>query len=325
MKLVRLDSIFDVKYGTDLELNKLENCYNGIRFVSRNRNMNGIVAHVKRIKGLKPNPAHSISVPLGSDSVLYAHYQDKEYYSGRDLAYLTPKEGILLTREQMFYYCLVLRKNRLKYNYGRQVNTSLSSLMIPSIDDIPYFISDIKIPNISTYFNAATSDYLALDYSMFRKFKLFPKYFKIESGTYYEKNEYGMGKVALISSSDRNNGVKDMTNLKPTFEGNCITIGKVSCSAFYQLHSFCATSDCNVLIPEKDFNMDIYSGLFIATVLNKESPKWNYGRQIRVNDCQELEIYLPANKLGEPDLEYMANYIKSLKYSIFLESIKTRG
>jgi len=321
MKLVRLDSIFNVNYGTDLELNKLELSNNGIRFVSRNRNLNGIVAHVKKVGGITPNPSHSISVPLGSSSVLYAHYQDKEYYSGRDLAYLTPLKHIKLSEQQMFYYCLVLRKNRIKYNYGRQVNTTLSSLMVPAIEEIPKYVEFIKIPNVTQYIESANNRNVILDYSIFKKFKLYPDYFDMETGTYYEKGERGEGDTPLISSTDKNNGATEFTDLVPTFKGNCLTIGKVSCSTFYQARPFCATSDCTVLIPKEDFKIDVFSGLFIASVINKlESPKWNYGRQIRLNDCQELEIFLPSNKDGKPDLIFMRNYMKTLRYSKMLNT-----
>lgn len=321
MKLVRLDSIFEVKYGTDLELNKLEISNNGIRYVSRNRNLNGIVAHVKKVEGVIPNPAHSISVPLGSSSVLYAHYQDMEYYSGRDLAYLTPLDGIKLTKQQMFYYCLVLRKNRIKYNYGRQVNTTLPSLMVPAIDEIPKYVESINIPNVNQYIESVNSRKVVLDYSKFKKFKLYPDYFDMETGMYYEKSERGKGNTPLISSTDKNNGTTELTSLEPTFKGNCITIGKVSCSTFYQARPFCATSDCTVLIPKKSFKLDVFSGLFIASVINKESPKWNYGRQIRLNDCQELEVFLPSNKHGEPDLKFMRKYMKTLRYSKMLNTM----
>ena len=324
MKLVRLDTIFSVNYGTDLELNKLEKSDTGIRFVSRNRNLNGVVAHVKKISNIKPNPAHSISVPLGSSSVLFAHYQDKEYYSGRDLGYLKPLDDINLSESQMFFYCLVLRKNRVKYNYGRQANTTLSSLMIPSIDEIPSYINDYKIPSINKYLESCSDEQSKLDFARFRKFRLYPDFFNMEAGTYYEKSFRGIGKTPLISSTDRNNGVTEYINLEPTFPSNCLTIGKVSCSTFYQAAPFCATSDCTILKPQKGFNLDIYSGLFIAAIISLEKPKWNYGRQIRLNDCQELEVYLPATQNGKPDLEYMSNYIRTLKYSSFLEAINKK-
>lgn len=320
MKLVRLDSIFDVNYGTDLELNKLELSNDGIRFVSRNRNLNGIVAHVKKVEGITPNPSHSISVPLGSSSVLYAHFQDKEYYSGRDLAYLTPLKNIKLTVQQMFYYCLVLRRNRIKYNYGRQVNTTLPSLMVPAIEEIPKYVESIKIPNVEQYIESANKRNVILNYSKFKKFRLYPDYFDMETGMYYEKSERGVGSTPLISSTDRNNGISEYTDLTPTFKGNCLTIGKVSCSTFYQAHPFCATSDCTVLIPNKGFKMDVFSGLFIASIINKsEFPKWNYGRQIRLNDCQELEVFLPSDSKGDPDLIFMRNYMKTLRYSKIID------
>ena len=63
------------------------------------------------------------------------------------------------------------------------------------------------------------------------------------------------------------------------------------------------------------FDMNKYIGLFIATIINREGFKWNYGRQIRLNNCYNLEIDLPVDDDGKPNFSYMEEYIKSLKFS----------
>ena len=45
---VRLDSLFEVVYGSNLEFNKLEKSEGGVNFVSRTNNNNGISGKVKR-------------------------------------------------------------------------------------------------------------------------------------------------------------------------------------------------------------------------------------------------------------------------------------
>lgn len=106
------------------------------------------------------------------------------------------------------------------------------------------------------------------------------------------------------------------TNLQAKFV-NCLTIGKIGISTYYQSLPFVASSDVTILIPKRDsFNQ--YHGLFITTLLSREKYKWSYGRQIRLNDCQKLTIKLPTTSQGDPDWEFMENYIKSLPYSASL-------
>lgn len=76
MKLVRLDSLFDVKYGHSLELNRLVQTdkTDGIAFVSRKSGDNGIDCYVEKIQGVEPNPAGDLTCALGG-SVLSTFYK----------------------------------------------------------------------------------------------------------------------------------------------------------------------------------------------------------------------------------------------------------
>ena len=159
-------------------------------------------------------------------------------------------------------------------------------------------------------------------------------------GKFHSSSEYDNGHTPYLSASNENNGVADKINITPEFTGNCITTGKVGCTAFYQPKDFCATSDVNILKPKFECNEQI--GLFITTVINKsENYKWSYGRQCRVGDSKNIAIKLPIeyelnndgsfkfdnknNKIPKidstykyskegyiPDFKFMEDYIKSL-------------
>ena len=122
-KLTPLKELFTPVYGVNLELVNVEECekkdLNSIRFVSRTELNNGISAYVKSMVEVPPNPAHTISVAV-SGSVLSSFYQDKEYYSGRDLYYLLPNKK--MSKEEMIFYALCIKANKYKYNYGRAAN-----------------------------------------------------------------------------------------------------------------------------------------------------------------------------------------------------------
>lgn len=131
-ELVTVSTLFDVKYGVNLELVNLDECShddnNAIYFVSRTDNNNGVSAIVKMMADVEPNPPHTISV-AGGGSVLSSFYQPLPYYSGRDLYFLLPKQEFSVL--EMLFYAYCIRLNKYKYNYGRQANRTLKDLLIP--------------------------------------------------------------------------------------------------------------------------------------------------------------------------------------------------
>ncbi len=133
MKLVKLSDIFEVKYGVNLELNAMKIDLSGINFVSRTARNNGVSAKVARIKGVDPIEAGVLTC-AGGGSVLETFVQPEEFYSGRDLYYLRPREP--LTLEQKLFCCMAIKANKYRYNYGRQANRTLKDIRIPDPTDV---------------------------------------------------------------------------------------------------------------------------------------------------------------------------------------------
>lgn len=136
-ELVPLDSVFDVIYGSNLELNALTKDAKGIKFVSRTSRNNGVSARVDRVPGVAPIPGGVLSV-AGGGSVLETFLQKEPFYSGRDLFYLRPR--ITLSDEELLFYALCIRANAFKYSYGRQANRTLRDLPIPASNLIPAWV-----------------------------------------------------------------------------------------------------------------------------------------------------------------------------------------
>jgi hypothetical protein len=124
-----------------------------IFFVSRTENNNGVSAIVKKMDEVEPNRAHTLSV-AGGGSVLSTFYHPYEYYSGRDIYILTPKEP--KTREEMLFYAYCIQLNKYKYNYGRQANKTLKDLLIPENPPAEY------LEAIAPVFNGISSDLLKI-------------------------------------------------------------------------------------------------------------------------------------------------------------------
>lgn len=141
MKLVKVSKLFEVVYGVNLELNKmiLEDGPEAINFVSRTANNNGVSAKVKKIDGLEPTESGVLTV-AGGGSVLETFLQPEPFYSGRDLYYLRTK--VELTVEQKLFYCMCIRANKYRFNYGRQANRTLKDLLIPDVSEIPNWVGE---------------------------------------------------------------------------------------------------------------------------------------------------------------------------------------
>jgi hypothetical protein len=148
MKLVRVSDLFEVRYGVNLELNKLEIDSEGINFVSRTALNNGVSAKVKKIPEVEPIEAGVLTV-AGGGSVLETFVQPEPFYSGRDLYYLKPL--VPMSIDEKLHYCMCIRANKYRYNYGRQANRTLRDIMIPAVESIPKWVHSTMADVVSNW------------------------------------------------------------------------------------------------------------------------------------------------------------------------------
>ena len=120
--MVEVQDYFEVKYGNSLALSDLRKDETGFNYVSRTSKNNGVSAKIKKISNIDPIPAKTISVSV-SGSVMESFLQLEEYYTGYHILILYPK--IYLNKKQLLYYCMCLRANKYKFNFGRQANKTL--------------------------------------------------------------------------------------------------------------------------------------------------------------------------------------------------------
>lgn len=314
MELTLIHNLFDIEYGVNFELVNLEQCEkddpNSINFVSRTEKDNGISAFVLKMNDINPNPPHTISV-AGGGSVLSSFYQDEPYYSGRDIYVLLPK--VKMTTLEMLFYAFCLTKNKYRYNYGRQANKTLRNIQVPS--KIPDDFKDINLKKINTLKRESIlNDNFYLNKNNWKNFDL-NSLFNItgsQTTSILELEEYGNGKYPYVTTQATNNGVEGFYNFNSE-EGNILTVDSAVlgyCS--YQPENFSASDHVEKLIPK--FRMNKYIAMFLVTILNEEQYRYNYGRKCSQARMKQIKIKLPA-KNGQPNFDFMENYIKSLSYS----------
>lgn len=308
--MIKISDLFEVVYGCNLELSRLDESEDGIPFVSRTSKNNGISAYVKPID-IKPNPAHTLSV-AGGGSVLETFYQANEFYSGRDLFYLKPK--VEMSPETMIYYAVCIKANKFKYSYGRQANKTLGELKIPSLKDLPSWISNKKICKVEIL-ESNNEDLKTANWKSYIIENLFDV-FRSKNGVYLSDIEDDNGIYPIVSSSKENNGISTYTNVIPTVTNvPCLTIahdGSVG-EVFYQSEPFHAAPTITILSPKNKEKFTVNFALFIATLLRYEGKtKYNYARKWSLDKVKYTKIKLPSDG-NNIDYDFIERYMNGLK------------
>ena len=352
----KISSLFTIYNGKGITKEEIEENEGDFTVVQSGEENNGVLGKISRSYCETMNYTFSDKPCLTvarSGSAGFVSFQINGCVVG-DSAKILLLEDSIATVNRYIFLQTVLSANRFKYDYGRKVtkekymndiiklpvvHNQNGSIFIdptkkysdkgyvPDWQFMEEYIKSLHYKPLSTQNKINQTSPLNID--TWKEFKI-PNLFNVCAGTYYSKDEYEKGCTPYVSASDVNNGIGEMIDLHPDFNGNKITIGKIGATAYYQPYDFSATSDVNVLTPK--FNMNKYHGIFITQIINfSENYKWSYGRQCRVGDTNEIIIKLPIQFISDgtpfidttckysekgyvPDWQFMEDYIKSLPY-----------
>jgi|SRR3989338_5399882 len=312
MRLAPLNTIFDIEYGSQLDLNKMEFKEDGVNFVSRTRKSLGVVARVERLRSTEAYPAGLITVTLGGTYLLSAFVQQQEFYTAQNVKVLTPKRK--MDFKEKIFYCLVISKNRFRYtSHGREANISLDTLLVPA--EMPARWGKLSLSKYDVDPDPLLNKKVGLDTSEWSYFDLVSLFDVSASQDELIDQLTPTGKTPYVTSSDEDNGVTDFVEEPATNLAGTITANRGGSVGFfyYQPVPYKATPvDVRILTPK--FPMGVYRGLFLKTVLQLEKYRFNYSRKMGTGRLNTLKIKLPSRN-NEPDWDFMESYIKSLPYS----------
>jgi hypothetical protein len=311
----RLDEIFDIQYGSQLDLNKCVICERpeGYNFVNRSEKNCGVSSRIMEEENKKLFPAGLITVAMGG-SVLSSFVQQEPFYTGQNVKVLKPKTK--MSDIVKLYYCYCIEANRFRFStFGREANYSFDSMLVPDLDEIPGNIKKISIDDYKLSKESVSDKKMILNTENWKYFSI-----SVLFDVYTSKEENALnrmdGGVPFISSTQFSNGVSKYVDDEPTIHGNTITVarnGSVG-SAFYQPVPYCASPD-DIRIFNPKFALNKYSALFLVTIIETEKFRYGYGRKFGTKRMKETKIKLPVTPKGSPDWKFMENYITSLKYS----------
>lgn len=266
----------------------------------------------------------------GQGSVGYSIYKYENFIGSTTL-----KSGRneKLNKYNGLFFTTCLDMNKTIYDYGYKRNEprlKSETITLPSkIKNKPNYefmeqytksIIDKKLNNYKKYAQTIleTLQYKKIENLQekeWREFFLTDIFTDIQRGKRLTKANQKMGDKPYVSSTASTNGVDNFISNKNGVRifSNCISIansGSVGAS-FYHPYNFVA-SDHITHLKNEELNEFIY--LFIATLTNRFSDKYNFNREINDLRISREKILLPINSEDTPDYAYMEQYIINMKH-----------
>jgi hypothetical protein len=331
-KWVKLKKIFpsqNCKSGKCNNATELLEPGNGIAYIGAKKNDNGIMDFVKSNSKLTTNGNCIVLIGDGQGSVGYSLYQPDDFIGSTTI---TACYNEHLNSTNAIFLVTILDLERFRYSFGRKYKTTAiqnTEVKLPvknnEIDwkTIEDYIRNTLIPKLPQKAKSIWLNQYETSPLNSKKLNLTDRkweYFII--GKLFDCNRTSSavfqtlqeGNTPFVTRSAENNGVSayvDAENCEIS-NNNCITIGGEGIFAFYQPQYFATGTNIVTLRHEK---LNSFNAMFLCTILNMETYRYNYGHARSFNRIKKERIKLPIDDEGKPDWLFMENYIKGLPYS----------
>lgn len=340
------EDIFNISStNSGIDKIKLDNKSGEIPYITRSDKNNAIDFFIGyQDNRYKTNNGNVITIGLDTQTVFYQpHY----FYTGQNIQ--------ILSNDYLNYFIAqflipLIKKQMEKFNWGGNGATlsrlRRSKILLPTntegepdykfMEHYMRYKEQEKIGNFKNYIAKRiekVKDFREVEPLVEKEWKEFNigKLFKLHQGKSKGLNhlEKSISGINYLGATNSNNGVLACVspdrNEKLIQAGNCIAFirngeGSMGFSV-YKSESFIATSDISVGYSEH-LNREV--GLFITTIADKIRGKYNFGYKRSDTRLKKEIIQLPIDKYGQPDYDYMENYIKKLEYeklTTYLEKI----
>ncbi len=323
----------------------LEKSEYGIEYIGATNHNNGVLCYLaKNEENLKlVQDGNCIGfIKDGDGSAGYAIYKRESFVSTVNVIYgyanwLNPLTGLFFVGAQDMI------KHKYSHGYKRNMqHLKADHIMLPADDngkpdfnfmaDYERELLEQKQSKIRSYVKqklANLGSYVHLDDLNGHEWSAFalPDMFETERGR--EKNMKSLipGSTPLVSAKKINNGVKSFVgNPHKIIPAGTITLNNDGDGgaglAYYQPIDFAL--DTHVTALHSKESVSPYALQFIAGSLSKQHAVFGHGRSISSPRAQRLQIMLPVDDQGQPDYDYMEQYIKNKmiqKYKKYLEYV----
>ncbi|MDB6208728.1 restriction endonuclease subunit S [Streptococcus oralis] len=318
--------ITSTKSGIDK--NKLNIDVGLIPYITRTDMQNGINMFITDKQNNRYNIDEGNVITIGLDTQT-VFYQPTAFYTGQNIQVLRNNN---LNKYTAMFIIPSIKIQMQKFNWGGngatlgRLNRTRLILPINSQGQPNWqFMEDYikqeqkqQVQKIIAYYEQKlvelAGDVVGLDKVEWKTFRFTEVFQEIQRGKRLTKANQTDGPKPYISSTSENNGVD-------AFIGNEIGVRKFEDvltiansgsvgSTFYQQFEFVASDHVTAL---KSENADKYAYLFLSTVVKRLEEKYSFNREINDTRIKREKVILPADKEGNPNFQYMSDFVKKLE------------
>ncbi|WP_227990660.1 restriction endonuclease subunit S [Streptococcus ruminantium] len=302
-----------------------------IPFVTAGESNNGISSFIYNLNHKKYSEAITL------DMFGHSFYQAFEFKCDDNITVLKNEN---LNKYSSIFVVNLLNRLQEKYSYGNQVrpNRLKKDIIMLPIDSQGQpnwqFMEDyikqeqkVQAQQVIDYYERKqlelAGDVVGLDKVEWKTFRFTEVFQEIQRGKRLTKANQKEGDKPYISSTAENNGVDGFIGNDSgvrTFE-NVLTLansGSVG-ATFYQNFEFVASDHVTALKSEE---ADKYANLFMSSVVRRLEEKYSFNREINDTRIKREKIILPADKNGNPNFQYMSDFVKKLELDKVQEMLK---
>ena len=318
--------MFNIKIGKPVIGNTVDKISGHYAYVTRKESNNGVDGFIDYDENFLNVDFPVITV--GAETAM-PFVQNFPFFTGVKVNILSPKKS--LSRFTLMFIAQSIKMQREKFTYAfALISSRLKKLRIflPVTDDdtpdyeyMENYVRAVEEEILQRYREfvsiANAAQVPPLKEKVWRAFFI-GDLFRLETGkakglNHLEQDENG---ISYLGATNRNNAV--LTFVKPVENliqrGNCIAFirngeGSVGYSV-YKSEDFIATSD--ITCGYADF-LNEFVGIFITTVADKVRGKYSFNYKRSETRLRREKLMLPVNEAGEPDFEYMENYVRNIE------------
>lgn len=351
----RLDDLFEIVGTKSLDSNAIEFVDNGINFIGRTSENNGIQGKIEE-RNFKPNEPYTITATV-IGNYKYVKYQKEPYYCSQNINKLTPKPIFKKWNEKIAYFMITnIQKFVSLYNNQqggyKLVDIKNHIVKLPLLnnnidfDFMESFISELEkqhISELSDYLKESGLAYLKA--SGLNDYVLTPKEHKaIEDYENVKFQDYNItqifdikntknilsrdvvldsGHTPYLCASAENNSVCSYIEYDKNLidKGNCIFIGGKTFVVSYQDKDFYSNDSHNLVLYLKNYSVNKFNQLYLATCIEKSlSHKYSWGSSVSNAKIKSDVISLPTSN-NKIDIETMDTFISAIQKLVIKDVI----
>jgi type I restriction-modification system DNA methylase subunit len=338
-----IGKLFTLYAGKSKGLNHLKKNNSGVSYLGATNSNNGVLALVE-MEGNEEiiQKGNCIAfIRNGEGSMGFSVYKAEDFIATSDISVGYSE---FLNREIGLFITTIADRIRGKYNFGyKRSDTRLKKEKLqlpickngqPNYAYMEQYIrqkEQEKIEKLQNYIAKRieqVQDFEAVEPLNKKEWGEFfiEDIFNIKAGKRLTKADMKKGSMPFIGASDSNNGITNfVSNTNSSLDSNVLGVnynGSVV-ENFYHPYKAIFSDDVKRLsLKEVKGNKFLY--LFIKATILKQKSKFQYAYKFNETRMLRQKLLLPIDENGQPDYNYMENYIKKLEYEKLTKYVAMR-